>query len=391
MLIKKIIYGLCIVILFFVPFYLNVEMNAYSTYNALSVGNVLKLVVFIAIYVAKRSYGNEIVMVPAYMSVFMYIAGRYGLLLHEKALYLISIYCSVIIYTIGLMILDSVFKIPKKEKAMVYGIMYRNGVFKPALYLSDLEACFQLIELKVDPAKRWLKFKIRIYQTPSVWSTITGSKSVYKNASMVPRDSTILSMTPDSTKAWECLHMSLENNTDSNFLLPANEKALSGKSVLRMAWKEIATNNIYYLENEISDMMFDEMMSLAYTPSSSNKDALNENIYWFLNCTTQDGAAMVSSLTSTSTQKGLVYNAVQIKQAIGKSAFDQTFQYFDQLSSLDMPQTKLGRLNLFLTKLRDYSNTDVIEYFSNSGKSACKSIYGGNIAYSDIHEANWGK
>ena len=263
----------------------------------------------------------------------------------------------------------------------IYGIMYSNGVFKPAVNSSDLEARFQLLNLEVDPANRYLKYEIKIYKTQSSWSTINGSKSVYKNASMVPRDSTILSMTMGSTSAWECVHMSLEKNADANYLLPANKTALTGKSVLRMAWREIATNNIHYFESEITNTMFDDMMALAYTPSSGNKDALNDNIYWFLNYTTQDGAATANSITSTSAQKGLVYNAMQIKQAIGKSAFEQTFQYFSQLPTLDMPQTKLGRLNLFLTKLRDYSNTDVIGLFNTSGKSVYESIYGGTIAY----------
>jgi Subtilisin-like serine proteases len=80
---------------------------------------------------------------------------------------------------------------------------------------------------------------------------------------------------------------------------------------------------------------------------------------------------------------GLCYNMMKIKEVIGWEPFRQTFRFFNTLASNSIPTSNIDKLNLFLTKLRDFSpnNTDVIGMLTTQEKNIYKAKFGGNIAY----------
>ena len=81
---------------------------------------------------------------------------------------------------------------------------------------------------------------------------------------------------------------------------------------------------------------------------------------------------------------GLAYNLANMADAVGWEAVKQTFRYFDSLAANSIPNTSLGKLNLFLTKLRDFSpggNVDVIGKLTLQEKSIYKTKFGGTIEY----------
>jgi len=79
----------------------------------------------------------------------------------------------------------------------------------------------------------------------------------------------------------------------------------------------------------------------------------------------------------------LAYRLANIADVVGWNAVKQTFAYFDALSSAAIPTTNIGKLNLFLTKLRDFSPsyTDVIATFTAQEKTIFGNYLGGTIAY----------
>jgi hypothetical protein len=80
---------------------------------------------------------------------------------------------------------------------------------------------------------------------------------------------------------------------------------------------------------------------------------------------------------------GLNYTFLKIKNQIGWEPFRQTFRYFNSLSTAAVPTTNLGKLNLFLSKLRDYSGTNVFSLLTAQEMSVYQSQFGGTIAYTD--------
>lgn len=79
--------------------------------------------------------------------------------------------------------------------------------------------------------------------------------------------------------------------------------------------------------------------------------------------------------------RGMTAIFIRIKNTIGWQPFKDTFRYINNLSSSQAPTTHIGRFNLFITKLRDYSGKDVISYLSSNEKSVIQSALGGTIAY----------
>jgi len=80
---------------------------------------------------------------------------------------------------------------------------------------------------------------------------------------------------------------------------------------------------------------------------------------------------------------GLVYNILKIKDTIGWEPFKQTFRFFNSLATGSVPTTNIGKFNMFLTKLRDFSpaKTDVIAMFTPQEKSVYEGKIGGTMAY----------
>lgn len=78
---------------------------------------------------------------------------------------------------------------------------------------------------------------------------------------------------------------------------------------------------------------------------------------------------------------GLTYKFIDIKDKIGWEPFKKTFRFFNELSYENVPTTNIGKFNLFITKLKEYSNVDVLSQFTANEKNAIQSNLGGTIAY----------
>ncbi|MDR0889319.1 MAG: peptidoglycan-binding protein [Oscillospiraceae bacterium] len=72
---------------------------------------------------------------------------------------------------------------------------------------------------------------------------------------------------------------------------------------------------------------------------------------------------------------------IMIKDAIGWEPFAQTFRYFSDLPS--PPATNLGKFNLFMTKLRDFSHANVLGKISPEDLALFEEELGGTIAYTN--------
>ena len=98
--------------------------------------------------------------------------------------------------------------------------------------------------------------------------------------------------------------------------------------------------------------------------------------------------------TNTYYGDAMTYTFLNIKDhfaSIGKAdggwePFKQTFAYFNSLSFSQAPKTKLGMLNLFLSKLQDFSGVNVFSttFLPTSARNLYESTYGGAIQYVNI-------
>lgn len=86
--------------------------------------------------------------------------------------------------------------------------------------------------------------------------------------------------------------------------------------------------------------------------------------------------------------RGMTYVMLKIQDLIGWEPFSETFKYMGDLSadelsyiySSDNPE-EIGKFNLFMTKLRDFSGVDVISKLTAKEKTVIKEQYGGEIEY----------
>ncbi|MEK6968570.1 MAG: M60 family metallopeptidase [Nanoarchaeota archaeon] len=72
---------------------------------------------------------------------------------------------------------------------------------------------------------------------------------------------------------------------------------------------------------------------------------------------------------------GLTYKFIQIRDQIGWDSYKQTFRYFQSLSPSQVPTTRLGKFNLFLDKLTEYSGFDVRTLFTQTEMDAITTEY----------------
>ena len=79
--------------------------------------------------------------------------------------------------------------------------------------------------------------------------------------------------------------------------------------------------------------------------------------------------------------RGMVSVFIGIKNTIGWQPFKDTFRYFNTMPQTMEQSSNIGKLNLFLTKLRDYSGRDVIGLLSSSEKSIIQNNFGGTLGY----------
>ena len=80
---------------------------------------------------------------------------------------------------------------------------------------------------------------------------------------------------------------------------------------------------------------------------------------------------------------GLTYTFLKIKQRIGWVPFQKTFAYFNKMAPSEVPTTKLGKLNVFLSKLKDYSGVDVFSLLTYDEWQVYDSYFGGRLDYVD--------
>ena len=80
----------------------------------------------------------------------------------------------------------------------------------------------------------------------------------------------------------------------------------------------------------------------------------------------------------------LGYTLANIADTIGWKPFKDTFRFIGLLDTSQVPKTSIGKFNLFMTKLRDYSGKDVIAMLTMQEKSIYGNYLGGTIAYSSV-------
>ncbi len=81
--------------------------------------------------------------------------------------------------------------------------------------------------------------------------------------------------------------------------------------------------------------------------------------------------------------EGFAAVMVEIAKVTGWEAFKKTFRYFSSLSDSQIPQDNGEKLNLFLTKLKDYSGKFVLNYISDRDKTIIKNHFGTELGYTD--------
>ncbi len=80
---------------------------------------------------------------------------------------------------------------------------------------------------------------------------------------------------------------------------------------------------------------------------------------------------------------GLTYILMTIKNKVGWDPFKKVFWYFNTLSSASVPATKIGKFNLFMLKLKQYSGIDVLAMLPQTDKNLVGKALGGTIRYDE--------
>jgi len=75
----------------------------------------------------------------------------------------------------------------------------------------------------------------------------------------------------------------------------------------------------------------------------------------------------------------LTYTFLRMQQSIGWEPFRQTFRYFHNLPLYQVPTSNLDKLNLFLSKLSDFSGQDVFAMFTARERQIYEAHFGGQI------------
>jgi hypothetical protein len=77
---------------------------------------------------------------------------------------------------------------------------------------------------------------------------------------------------------------------------------------------------------------------------------------------------------------GLAYNLAEIAEEIGWEPFEKTFRYFYTLYDNKVPDTDIGKFNLFLTMLSTYSGQNVFNMFTAQEKAVYGAALCGTVA-----------
>jgi len=259
-------------------------------------------------------------------------------------------------------------------------VVFRNNTLRPILSESELDVSFVINHMGIETASRWLSYNVIVQTTNQVFH-VSGVKNVFNNPSFLRRGSDILATGVSSIAEWSMM-ITLERSADPTFLLPANRERLSGETIVKFTITNSITGNAYYLEAPLPNpSLFNQYQSISWNPFDSSRNALNSSVHWYLNYSTIHGAA--NGAVSAGDQAGIAYNLTRLRQAVGQNAFNQAFNYMANLSFANTPSTQLGRINLFLTKLRDFSGQDVIRLLSAQTIANLEQAFVGGIRYVD--------
>ena len=265
-----------------------------------------------------------------------------------------------------------------------HGVVHNGSIIRPITSIIDLNARLEITNLRIDTVNRWLLYDMTLHRPNRSWTSFTGGGfSLFNNPSHLRTGTHILGTGVSVGTNWD-IWMSIEESADPAFLLPANANNLSGRTVLKVTLLHKVTGNIYYFEVLLpNSVSFTQCRSIAFNPLASNRVELNNNIHWYLNHSTVDGPA--SNVNLTSAQAGLPYNMARLRERIGHAPFNQAFDYMANLPAANLPSTQLGRVNLFLTKLRDFSpgQQSVIAMFTPQAIAHFEGVFGGPIRYVD--------
>lgn len=81
---------------------------------------------------------------------------------------------------------------------------------------------------------------------------------------------------------------------------------------------------------------------------------------------------------------GMAAILVRISNQTGWEPFSETFKEFNKMSENQIPTTEIGKLNLFLSLLKKYSNKDVLSLIDENEKNIIADKFNGELQYVNI-------
>jgi hypothetical protein len=141
----------------------------------------------------------------------------------------------------------------------------------------------------------------------------------------------------------------------------------------------LAIFKIYYYFDKTNEKMAVANQSQSFTGGSGFKTYMKSYANRLVGEINYD-AAMSQGVYSP---YSLAYTLAKIYEAVGEQAFKDTFAYFHSLGGGNVPTTNIGKFNLFLSKLKDFSGVDVFgsTYFTTQEKNIYQAKLGGTIQY----------
>lgn len=82
----------------------------------------------------------------------------------------------------------------------------------------------------------------------------------------------------------------------------------------------------------------------------------------------------------------LAYNLGDIADKIGWEPYKKTFAYFESLEAKQVPKDRLDKLNLFLSKLKDFSGKDIFAMLNTKEYQIYENYFGGKIQYVTLQD-----
>ena len=134
---------------------------------------------------------------------------------------------------------------------------------------------------------------------------------------------------------------------------------------------------IYHYMDQTNDRMAVSNYDQVIIGGSGYLTYMKSGVYRTNNHINYD-AAMSQSIYSP---YSLAYRLSKIAEEIGWEPFQNTYLYFDELPWQQTPTTSIGKFNLFMSKLREFSGVDVLARFTSQEKAIFGTKLGGTIEY----------